>query len=1115
MRARFTGQLRVVRARPAAAIAVLLVGVAVLGLCSPAQAEVTRSGTLQAVVADNFRTGETTTRYILRSGARETSLRPTALAAEPGDRVVVSGEMREGKLTGEVEAITEGPPPAALAPPRKVAVVLVRFPSDPVEPWSPAVTRSKVFTATDSANAFYEEESHGEISLAGKLSANGDVFGWLSIDAPTAGCPFEQWSDAADEAAADAGIDLSGYDHVMYVVPSRVGCGWLGIAVVGGSWSMINGNQGVHPIAHELGHNLGLQHAGSWTCAEGGVRVPVSDTCATTEYGDPFDVMGNIAPRHSNGWNLEQLGILASENVETVEASGTYSLRAALNPTSETTALRVPATGFPGALDSWYYLEVRQTGGVFENVTDASTTGVSIRATQTFAPRTVLLDMNPATTNFADAPLKVGQTFDAGGVSITTVAAGGGSATVSIELDEEPPTAPTGLTATAGTAGVRLQWNASSDNIGVERYVVFRDGEQIDASTETSLTDSLAIPGEHTYVVYAEDETRNRSAGSEPATATLAAVEGPDCEAGECTVAFGYTGAPATWTVPLGVSKARFTADGAQGGDSSAGLIDGGARATATIEPLTTGEEVTLIVGGKGESFAEGGAGGFGGGGDGTRGGGGGGASSVEIDSTLMLIAAGGGGAGLAGSNATGADPAGGRGGRGGEIGTSGSPGGALSAHGATLGGGTGGVRGGNGEAGGIHGGGGGGKGGTVTGASGCAGGATPGAPGAAGGPLSGGGGAPNAGGGGGGGYVGGGQGGGGASDTCGNSAGAGGGGGGESYADESLSWGAAGGARRGYGRVAIAYPNPVVVGEHSYMTMPEQELVVPVDEGVLVGASGPDGVSLSLSLVSPSTHGTLTLEDDGSFTYEPDPGYTGVDSFTYRLDHSSGHYATAEVVLRVPANPSALISSPLAGGTYELGQSVSTTFKCSEGAGGTGLDSCDDSHGKETVSGGKGKLDTSTLGSHTYTVTAVSKTGLTDSTSITYDVVPQKPKPPQEPDEPPDDPGESPKNPDTPPKTPDAPTPVPPIADTTAPETRIGAGPARTTKRKRVRFAFISSEAGSTFVCKLGRRPLKPCTSGVEYRVAPGRHVFRVYATDAAGNTDPTPATFRWKVER
>lgn len=83
-----------------------------------------------------------------------------------------------------------------------------------------------------------------------------------------------------------------------------------------------------------------------------------------------------------------------------------------------------------------------------------------------------------------------------------------------------------------------------------------------------------------------------------------------------------------------------------------------------------------------------------------------------------------------------------------------------------------------------------------------------------------------------------------------------------------------------------------------------------------------------------------------------------------------------------------------------------------------------------------------------------------------------------------------------------------------TPPETTIDkAPPARTTKR-RATFEFSSSEAGSSFECRLDARRFKSCTSPKTYRrLDRGEHRFRVRATDAAGITDPTPARARWRV--
>jgi Bacterial Ig domain/Gametolysin peptidase M11 len=862
----------------------------------PARAAVTRSGKLQATVFDDFRHGRSETRYHLRSGEREIALRPTELAAEAGEQVEVTGKMREGKLVGSVEATDASPQTQTVIPgPRKTAVILATFAGESA-PWSVETARSEVFTATDSVSAFYEEESYGEISLTGKLASDGDVFGWYSLETPTAGCPYSTWKAKAEEAAVADEVDLSGYQHVIYEFPHQSSCSWLGIAGVGATWAMINGEFfgfRRQATAHELGHNLGLLHAGSWTCTSGGVRVQISDECTVTEYGDPFDVMGNLGLRHSNGWNLAKLGVLTAENIETVESSGAYTLHSAFNKTSEPTVLRVPRKeSSGGAVTSWYYLEIRQTGGVFENVSDASTEGVSIRATaEGGSPETLLLDANPGTASFYDAPLGVGETFDGGPVKFKTLSAGGGTATVSVELDEQPPTKPK-VQATVGADGVRLSWT-STDNVGVYRYYVFRDGEQLASTFSPSLLDFRVSAGDHEYTVVAEDESGNQSEASDPLTVAVPVVSGPDCAEGKCKLGYRYAGAPSTWTVPPGVSGASLSVSGASGGGGLGGPERGAGSGTliwATLESLTPEEVAEIVIGGQGEPYSAGGAGGYNGGGDGGLGGGGGGYTAVTLDSTLQALAAGGGGGGLDGVNGESSfSIAGGRGGAGGKEGSNGKSGAQTSAQGATLHGGAGGGKGGAGGAAGA--------GGAVVNSSSCPGGVHAGAAGAPGTDFAGGGGVASAGGGGGGGYVGGGQGGGGAGDECGATAASGGGGGGSSFVAAHLN---GYDTAEGDGRLSIEYDDPIVLAVHSYATEPDQALAVTAADGVLSGASAPAEDPLSLSVVAEPEHGSLRLEDDGSFEYAPAPGYVGEDSFEYRADDSAGDYATATVALTV-----------------------------------------------------------------------------------------------------------------------------------------------------------------------------------------------------------------------
>lgn len=85
---------------------------------------------------------------------------------------------------------------------------------------------------------------------------------------------------------------------------------------------------------------------------------------------------------------------------------------------------------------------------------------------------------------------------------------------------------------------------------------------------------------------------------------------------------------------------------------------------------------------------------------------------------------------------------------------------------------------------------------------------------------------------------------------------------------------------------------------------------------------------------------------------------------------------------------------------------------------------------------------------------------------------------------------------------------------DVEPPQTTILKGPGRKLGAGIARFRFRSSEAGSRFVCKLDKRKARPCKSSKRYtRLKPGRHRFKVWAIDPAGNKDPTPAKRRFKV--
>jgi hypothetical protein len=94
--------------------------------------------------------------------------------------------------------------------------------------------------------------------------------------------------------------------------------------------------------------------------------------------------------------------------------------------------------------------------------------------------------------------------------------------TVSPPPDTTPPTAPSGLTASvASSSQINISWGASTDNVGVTGYRVFRSGVQIATVTGTAYQNvGLSASTAYTYTVKAVDAAGNQSASSSAASAT-------------------------------------------------------------------------------------------------------------------------------------------------------------------------------------------------------------------------------------------------------------------------------------------------------------------------------------------------------------------------------------------------------------------------------------------------------------------------------------------------------------------------------------------------------------------------------------------------------------------
>lgn len=152
----------------------------------------------------------------------------------------------------------------------------------------------------------------------------------------------------------------------------------------------------------------------------------------------------------------------------------------------------------------------------------------------------------------------VGQTGTAVNTFSVTTSGGG---------DTQPPTAPANLTASGTTSSsTTLSWSASSDNVGVTGYDVYRDGALATTVSGTSATVSGLSPATaYQFYVRARDAAGNQSANSNTVSVTTLPGGGGGCTAtlapqsqwdagyvAEVRVAGSGTSWTVTFTLPSG-----------------------------------------------------------------------------------------------------------------------------------------------------------------------------------------------------------------------------------------------------------------------------------------------------------------------------------------------------------------------------------------------------------------------------------------------------------------------------------------------------------------------------------------------------------------------------------
>ncbi len=100
-------------------------------------------------------------------------------------------------------------------------------------------------------------------------------------------------------------------------------------------------------------------------------------------------------------------------------------------------------------------------------------------------------------------------------------------------IDTQPPTVPTGLNGSVAGTAATLNWNASTDNVAVTAYDIYRNEVKVGSTPNLKFTDSgLAANTAYRYSVAARDGQSNTSQRS----VSLALTTGSSCNSAVCSV---------------------------------------------------------------------------------------------------------------------------------------------------------------------------------------------------------------------------------------------------------------------------------------------------------------------------------------------------------------------------------------------------------------------------------------------------------------------------------------------------------------------------------------------------------------------------------------------------
>jgi len=289
----------------------------------------------------------------------------------------------------------------------------------------------EVVNNSDSMTNYYSENSYNN------LSYTFEVAGPYAVPYRTTdGCLPGTWANSVKEQAVLDGISVNSYDDIYYSLPYVGSCGWTGLGGGGESW--FNNSNDSRVYAHEQGHNYRAAHSSTRDC--GSKTIDIYNNCMTSEYGDPFDVMGN-ATGYSKGQHFNSIwkikaGFIPPNNVQTVTTSGVYTIDNIEDSTTNTQVLKILKGD---TSPDYYYLEYRQAVGFDSTFPSGATQGALLHTWEDLPQQqnSYLLDLSPSD-GFTNSAFSDNQAFNdtVNGISIRQVSHNSDSVTLEITVPE-------------------------------------------------------------------------------------------------------------------------------------------------------------------------------------------------------------------------------------------------------------------------------------------------------------------------------------------------------------------------------------------------------------------------------------------------------------------------------------------------------------------------------------------------------------------------------------------------------------------------------------------------------------------------------------------------------